>query len=68
MQDEAERKFTAADIDAIVTELERRAIERFQKNVGKGAISLFTKWAIRAVAAVAIYGAGSSGILKKLGL
>lgn len=66
--DEGERKFTAADIDAIVSEIEKRALERFQKNVGKGLISFLAKWVIRAVIGLAIYGAGSSGILKKLGL
>lgn len=68
MPEDTERKFTAADVDAIVTELERRALERFQKNVGRGVLSLLTKWVIRAVVAVALYGAGSTGLLRKLGL
>jgi hypothetical protein len=62
----AERKLTPADIDAIVEQLEARVIARFQTNIGRGMISLVSTWAIRAVVVIAVYGAGSSGLLKKL--
>jgi hypothetical protein len=63
----SERKLTPADIDAIVDQLEARALARFQSNVGRGVLSLFSTWLIRILVVVAVYGAGSSGILHKLG-
>jgi len=64
----SERKLTPADIDSIVDQLEARALARLQANIGRGVLSIVSTWMIRAIIVVAAYGAGSGGLLRKLGL
>lgn len=62
-----DRKLTQADIEAIVDLLEARALARFRAQVTRGVLSLVGTWLVRALVVLAVYGAGSSGILKKIG-
>lgn len=59
------RTLTESDVKAIVDELERRATQRFQINVGKGVIGLAWKAMVILLIWLSAYGAGS-GWLKKL--
>jgi hypothetical protein len=61
-----ERKLTQADIEAIVDLLEARALARFQAQVTRGVLSLVGTWLVRALVVLAVYGAGSSGLIKKI--
>lgn len=52
------RTLTEADVKAIVDELERRATQRFQLNVGRGVIGLAWKTGLYLAIWLAAYGAG----------
>jgi hypothetical protein len=52
------RTLTEADVKAIVDELERRATQRFQINVGRGVLSLAWKAFFYLLIMLAAYGAG----------
>ncbi len=54
MQD---RTLTESDVRAIVDELERRATQRFQLNIGKGVLSLVWKACFYLILWLAAYGA-----------
>lgn len=51
------RKLTEGDVKAIVDELERRAAQRFQLNIGKGVLSMAWKACFYLVIWLAAYGA-----------
>lgn len=51
------RTLTESDVKAIVDELERRAAQRFQINIGKGVLGLVWKASLYLVIWVAAYGA-----------
>ena len=60
-----ERALTDGDVKAIVDELERRATQRFQINVGRGVLGLAWRALVILLIWLSAYGAGS-GWLKKL--
>lgn len=51
------RTLTDGDVKAIVDELERRATQRFQLNIGKGVLSLVWKSCFYLILWLAAYGA-----------
>jgi hypothetical protein len=51
------RTLTDGDVKAIVDELERRATQRFQLNIGKGVLSLVWKSLFYLILWLAAYGA-----------
>lgn len=59
------RTLTDDDVRAIVDEMERRATQRFQINVGKGVLGLAWRAMVILLIWLSAYGAGS-GWLKKL--
>lgn len=52
------RSLTDDDVKAIVDELEKRASQRFQINIGRGVIGLAWKFTVYLVIWLAAYGAG----------
>lgn len=54
---EQNRTLTEADVRAIVDELERRATQRFQLNIGRGILSLAWKACFYLMLWLAAYGA-----------
>jgi hypothetical protein len=59
------RTLTDADVNAIVDEVERRASQRFQLNIGKGVIKLVWRAVFLLLLWVAAYGA-AGGFHKSL--
>jgi hypothetical protein len=53
----SERTLTEGDVKAIVDELEKRATQRFQVNVGRGVLGLAWKAALYLTIWLAAYGA-----------
>jgi hypothetical protein len=53
-----QRSITDGDVKAIVDELEKRATQRFQLNVGRGVIGLAWKTGLYLAIWLAAYGAG----------
>jgi hypothetical protein len=53
-----QRSLTDDDVKAIVDELEKRASQRFQINIGRGVIGLAWKFFVYLVIWLAAYGAG----------
>lgn len=58
-----QRTLTDEDIQALADELDRRLMERFYNNVGRGVWAMAMKWIIAGIAAVAAYGV-YKGLLK----
>lgn len=56
-----DRHLTEADVDAIVSALERRVAEKFYRDLGKGVWGLVWKALVIGLLAVAAYGAMRSG-------
>jgi len=54
---EAHRNLTEEDVNAVVDELERRIVERFFSNVGKGVWNLVWRALVVVMAVIAAYGA-----------
>lgn len=53
-----ERTLTEGDVKAIVDELEKRAAQRFQINIGRGVIGIAWKFLLYLCIWLAAYGAG----------
>lgn len=56
-----DRHLTEADVDAIVSALEKRVAEKFYRDLGKGVWGLVWKALVIGLLAVAAYGAMRSG-------
>jgi hypothetical protein len=61
-----QRTFTESDVKAIVDELEKRAAQRFQLNIGRGVIGLVWRACFYLMLFIAAYGA-SGGLRKFFG-
>jgi hypothetical protein len=57
-----QRALTESDVTALVEKLEQRLMSA----AGRGFVSFVATCALRAVVLVAVYGAGSAGLFKKI--
>ena len=60
------RALTDQDIVALVDAMERRAIDRIERSLGRTLMSMAITWSVRAAVMMLVYAAGANGLLKRL--